>query len=111
MKIVLYGRAPGQEYSAPKGAGALHNYRWSQRPFFPRAAESSDLLCNHIQLREEDSGSGFIRNLDSNLVFHADSEALVLLCHKLLIPSVPSVGPWMPHPGPSRTALTATLSS
>ena len=37
--------------------------------------------------------------------------ALVLLCHKLLIPSVPSVGPWMPYPGPSRTALTATLSS
>ena len=36
---------------------------------------------------------------------------LVLLCHKLLIPSVPSVGPWMPYPGPSRTALTATLSS
>lgn len=79
MKIVLYGRAPGQEYSAPKGAVALHNYRWSQRPFFPRATESSDLLCNHIQLREEDSGSGFIRNLDSNLVFHADSEALALV--------------------------------
>ena len=80
MDIKIFARGPGQEYSTVPGQPGQHLYKWSSRYMGPSSKERMCLFTRDcLAVRRDSQTYGFVHNLQNDLIFYADSEALALI--------------------------------